>query len=169
MSEESSIGSVAAHAQPQPKLLIHSQFLQDLSFENPNGLESLSKTDQKPEMTINLNVDSRKVAESAYEISLRISVSSEIEKEPWFIVEIDYRGIISVSGVEEESVAQVLLIEGPRLLYPFARRIVADSVRDGGFPPLMLEPVDFVGLYRQHLQSRARNEGNGKDEDRVIN
>ncbi|MBN33735.1 MAG: protein-export chaperone SecB [Rhodospirillaceae bacterium] len=148
----------AAGDQPQPKLMLHSQFLQDMSFENPQGAKSFSKADMKPQVQVNLNVDSRKLGETLYEVSLKITANATLEEEPCFLTEIDYRGVFSLTGVEDAVVPQVLLIEGPRTIFPFARRIIADAVRDGGFPPLMLEPVDFVNLYRQHA-TRRKPEG----------
>jgi preprotein translocase subunit SecB len=142
----------------QPKLMLHSQFLQDMSFENPQGAKSFSKSDMKPQVQVNLNVDSRKLGETLYEVSLKISANAKQDEEPCFLTEIDYRGVFSLTGVEENLIPQILLIEGPRTIFPFARRIIADAVRDGGFPPLMLEPVDFVSLYRQHA-TRRKPEG----------
>ena len=83
------------------------------------------------------------------------SSNAKQDEEDCFLTEIDYRGVFSLTGVEENLIPQILLIEGPRTIFPFARRIIADAVRDGGFPPLMLEPVDFVSLYRQHASRRA--------------
>ncbi|MBT5434178.1 MAG: protein-export chaperone SecB [Alphaproteobacteria bacterium] len=145
----------AAADQPQPKLMLHSQFLQDMSFENPAGAKSFSKADMKPQVQVNLNVDSRKLGETLYEVALKITANAKQDDEPCFLTEIDYRGVFSLTGVDEKVAPQVLLIEGPRTIFPFARRIIADAVRDGGFPPLMLEPVDFVNLYRQHAVRRT--------------
>jgi len=152
--------AAATGDQPQPKLMLHSQFLQDMSFENPQGAKSFSKADMKPQVQVNLNVDSRKLGETLYEVALKITADAKMEDEPCFLAEIDYRGVFSLTGVEDGLVPQVLLIEGPRTIFPFARRIIADAVRDGGFPPLMLEPVDFVNLYRQHA-TRRKAEGEG--------
>ncbi|MBC6441173.1 MAG: protein-export chaperone SecB [Rhodospirillales bacterium] len=142
----------AAGAAVQPKLMLHSQFLQDLSFENPQGAKSFSRADIKPQVQVNLNVDSRKLGETLHEVSLKITANATHENEACFLVELDYRGVFSLTGADETVLSQVLLIEGPRNIFPFARRIIADTVRDGGFPPLMLEPVDFVTLYRSHAR-----------------
>jgi preprotein translocase subunit SecB len=116
----------------QPKLMLHSQFLQDMSFENPQGAKSFSKSDIKPQVQVNLNVDSRKLGETLYEVSLKISANAKQDEEDCFLTEIDYRGVFSLTGVEENLIPQILLIEGPRTIFPFARRIIADAVRDGG-------------------------------------
>lgn len=147
--------AAGAAEQPQPKLMLHTQFLQDLSFENPQGAKGFSKAEaMKPNVKVSLNLDSRKLGETLYEVALKISAHATTNDEPSFVIEVDYRGVFSLTGIEANLVPQVLMIEGPRTLFPFARRIVADSVRDGGFPPLMLEPVDFVSLYRQQANQR---------------
>jgi len=138
----------------QPKLVMHSQFLQDLSFENPAGASVFTKTDLKPQVKLNMNVDTKKMGESTYEVALKITGDATLENERCFMVEIDYRGVFSLTNAEENIVQPVLLVEGPRMLFPFARRIVADAVRDGGFPPLMMEPVDFLSVFRQRMQQR---------------
>ena len=157
----------AAAERVQAKLRLHTQFLQDLSFESPRGAASVAAaTDNKPEIEVNLNIDSRQLQETFYEVGLRIAVNATREEEPWFLVELDYRGVFSLMDVDEQTRAPLLLIEGPRMLFPFARRIIADVVRDGGFPPLLMEPVDFVGLFRQHALARQQQqEGEQQSDD----
>ena len=161
MTDETAAAPAAAD-RPQARLRLHTQFLRDLSFENPQGARSIARTDEKPQIQVNLNVDSHQLQESFYEIALKITVNSAKDEEPWFLVELDYRGVFSLTGADEKSRAPVLLIEGPRMLFPFARRIIADVVRDGGFPPLLMEPVDFVSLYRQHAMAQPAR-SNGED------
>lgn len=144
------VDAVPPNGRPRPKLALHSQFLQDLSFENPRGVGSFANADAKPRIKVDLNVDSRRLGEALHEVALSITARATIGEEPCFLVEVDYRGVFSLAGVDGKAVSQALLIEGPRILFPFARRIVADAVRDGGFPPLMLEPVDFAGFYRRN-------------------
>ena len=149
----------AATERVQAKLRLHTQFLQDLSFESPRGAASVAAAaDNKPEIEVNLNIDSRQLQEAFYEVALRIAVNAARDEEPWFLVELDYRGVFSLADVDDEARAPILLIEGPRMLFPFARRIIADVVRDGGFPPLLMEPVDFVGLFRQHALARQEQD-----------
>lgn len=155
----------AAAERVQAKLRLHTQFLQDLSFESPRGAASVAAaSDNKPEIEVNLNIDSRQLQEAFYEVALRITVNAAREEEPWFLVELDYRGVFSLADVDDQARAPLLLIEGPRMLFPFARRIIADVVRDGGFPPLLMEPVDFLGLYRQHALVR-QEQGNEAESD----
>lgn len=159
----------AAAERVQAKLRLHSQFLQDLSFESPRGAASVAAAaDNKPEVEVNLNIDSRQLQEAFYEVALRITVNATKDEEPWFLVELDYRGVFSMADVDDQARAPMLLIEGPRMLFPFARRIIADVVRDGGFPPLLMEPVDFVGLFRQHAlarQEQAQEQGKETESD----
>lgn len=154
----------AAADQAQAMLRLHTQFLQDLSFENPRGAVSIARTEEKPQIQVNLNVDSRHLQESFYEVVLKITVNATKDDGPWFLVELDYRGVFSLTDADENARAPILLIEGPRMLFPFARRIIADVVRDGGFPTFLMEPVDFVSLYRQHAMARSAP-GNGEDRD----
>ncbi len=149
----------------QARLRLHTQFLQDLSFESPRGAAGVAAAaDNKPEIEVNLNIDSRQLQEAFYEVALRITVNATRDEDPWFLVELDYRGVFSLADVEDEARAPLLLIEGPRMIFPFARRIIADVVRDGGFPPLLMEPVDFLGLYRQHALARQGQEKEAGEE-----
>ncbi len=151
--------AAAADEPPQVRLMMHSQFLQDLSFENPNGAASFTKGELKPQVQLNLNVDSRKLGESTHEVALKVTGDATNDGERCFLVEIDYRGVFSLTGTDENLIHPILMVEGPRTLFPFVRRIVADAVRDGGFPPLMMEPVDFVAIYRQRMaQQQAANQ-----------
>ena len=155
----------AAAERVQAKLRLHSQFLQDLSFESPRGAAGVAAAaDNKPEVEVNLNIDSRQLQEAFYEVALRITVNATKDEEPWFLVELDYRGVFSMADVDDQARAPMLLIEGPRMLFPFARRIIADVVRDGGFPPLLMEPVDFVGLFRQHALARQEQAKETEDD-----
>ena len=150
--------AVDAQKADQPRLILHSQFLQDMSFENPNGSKGFGKDDLAPQVKLNLNVDSRKLGESTYEVALKITGDAVRDGERCFLVEVDYRGVFSLTGAEEKVVHPVLMVEGPRTIFPFARRIVADAVRDGGFPPLMLEPVDFLAVFRQRMAQQRSAE-----------
>ncbi len=145
----------------QPKLVLNTQFLQDMSFENPAGASIFTKGELKPQVRVNLNVDSRRLGEVVYEVALKINAEAKLEEEVCFLVELDYRGIFTLSGVEEQLIPQILLIEGPRTIFPFARRIVADAARDGGFPPLLIDPVDFRALYQQHQSRRTQDNESG--------
>lgn len=139
-----------------PRITIDSQYVKDLSFEQPNAPESLLPSSKRPDIKIGVEVRARPVKEGSYEVELIIKAEAKRDEHVLFLVDLTYGGVITIQNVKPEMLQPVLLIEGPRLLFPFARRIVADVTRDGGFPPLMLSPIDFVELYRQNAMARAR-------------
>ncbi len=139
----------------RPQLRLRNQFLRDLSFENPQGVASLAGRKEKPGLKVDLDVDSQPLEAPLHEVALKITAHAAWGDDPCFLVEIDYRGVFALTGADEALTPRALLIEAPRLLFPFARRILADAVRDGGFPPLLMEPVDFAALYRRHAAARA--------------
>jgi preprotein translocase subunit SecB len=145
-------------AAPAPRMVMHTQFVRDLSFENPRGPAALGDADDKPQVEVQVNVESKRVPEHAdrYEVALKINATARKKTGPAFLLELDYCGVFDITGFDNNVLAQVLLVECPRLLFPFARRIAADAVRDGGFPTLFLDPIDFLGLYRQRLSEEAR-------------
>ncbi len=126
-----------------------SQYIKDVSFENPRIVESVAKPQGVPEINVNVQVRADMVGENVYEVILHISAQAVREKENVFLVELTYGGLFDVAKKDDEALQILLLIECPRLLFPFARNIVADLTRDGGMPPLLLNPVDFVELYRK--------------------
>ena len=144
-----------APAPQPPRLALHAQYIRDLSFENPHGPLGPGDADNKPQVDVNVNVETRRVADNRYESSLKINAKAKQQENVAFVLELDYCGVFDVSGFPEQLLAQILLVECPRLLFPFARRIAADAVRDGGFPALFLDPIDFLSLYRQRLQQEA--------------
>ncbi|WIV50796.1 protein-export chaperone SecB [Marivivens sp. LCG002] len=153
MSEET---SAAEQQQPQIKQRIIAQYVRDLSFENILAQKGANAEGQ-PEMSIKVNLDARKRAENTYEVitKLNVSANSKENKEPLFILEVEYAGVFHIEGVPEEQLHPYLLIECPRMTFPFIRRIVSDVSRDGGFPPLNLENIDFLSIYRNELARRA--------------
>jgi preprotein translocase subunit SecB len=140
---------------PQPQLNVLVQYTKDLSFENPNAPRSLGPQQQQPAINIQINVGANAVADQDYEVTLSIEGKAEIGDMVMFNFELAYAGVFRIQNVPPENLHPVVMIECPRLLFPFAREIIATSVRDGGFPPLLLDPVDFVGLYRQNLANQA--------------
>jgi len=137
------------------QLNVLAQYTKDLSFENPNAPASLSPQGQPPQINIQINVGANNLAENEYEVTLKIEGKAENAGKTIFSFELAYAGVFRIVNAPRELLSQVIMIECPRLLFPFAREIVATSVRDGGFPPLMLDPVDFVGLYHQNMQRQA--------------
>ncbi len=142
----------AAQAQPGP-LTIHGQYIKDLSFENPRAPQSLIEQKQ-PQLTLNVNVGVRQFDAKTFEVALTIEASAQTpEKEPLFVLELIYAGTVTLGDVPQDAFGPLLLIETPRLLFPFARAVVANATREAGFPPLNIAPVDFVALYRQQLEA----------------
>jgi preprotein translocase subunit SecB len=142
-------------AEAPPQLNVLAQYTKDLSFENPNAPKSLGPQQQPPSINIQINVSANNVAENEFEVVLSIDGKAENGGTVMFNFELAYAGVFRVLNVPQENLHPLIMIECPRLLFPFAREIIATSVRDGGFPPLMLDPVDFVGLYRQNMERQA--------------
>jgi preprotein translocase subunit SecB len=127
-------------------LQVNAQYVKDLSFENPNAPVSLQ---QKAEPKVEVNVDVRAVnlSENVYEVTLTTAVTGYNDTTKLFIAELAYAGVFTLTGIEKNDVQPYLLKECPRLLFPFSRSIIADVTRDGGFPPLLIQPIDFSHLY----------------------
>jgi len=142
------------NAPPPPgPLTIHGQYIKDLSFENPRAPQSLIEQKQ-PQLSLNVNVTTRQFDAKTFEVTLSVEANAQTpEKEPLFMLELVYAGTVSLGDVPQEAYGPLLLIETPRLLFPFARAIVANATREAGFPPLNVAPVDFAALYRQQLEA----------------
>jgi preprotein translocase subunit SecB len=134
-----------------PQLNVLAQYIKDFSFENPNAPRSLSSGGQQPQIGIQIKVDAAPIADTDVEVSLKLEGKAEIGGSLMFAFDLTYAGVFRIRNVPQDSMNALVLIECPRLLFPFAREIVATTVRNGGFPPLLLDPVDFVGLYRQRM------------------
>jgi preprotein translocase subunit SecB len=146
-------GPAEAPAQePQaPQLNVVAQYIKDLSFENPNAPRSLMSGQQQPQISIQINVGAAPLEGDDIEVTLKLEGKAETGGQLMFGFELSFAGVFRIRNVPPDSMNAVVLIECPRLLFPFAREIVANTVRNGGFPPLLLDPVDFVGLYRQRM------------------
>ena len=153
----------AAAGQPQqPKMSVLGQFIRDLSFENALAQKGV-EGEVKPAINVEVALDAKKrPTEHQFEVLTKYKVTSTNQEggQPLFLLELDYGGIFHVENVPEEQLHPFLMIECPRMLFPFVRRIVADLTRDGGFPPLNLDTVDFLALYRQEVARRAAAEQN---------
>ncbi len=137
-------------------LTLHGQYIKDMSFENPRAPQSLIEQKQ-PQLTLNVTVNTRQFDVKTFEVALNIEASAQTpEKEPLFMLELVYAGTVTLGAdVPPEATGPLLFIETARLLFPFARAIVANATREAGFPPLNIAPVDFVALYRQQLDQQA--------------
>jgi preprotein translocase subunit SecB len=152
--------TIAAFGEPQPNgadtapaVGLLSQYVKDFSFENPNS-PAIYQTQTAPAIDVQFNIGSAKVADDVYEVVLKIEVRAQSGEQAAFLVDLSYAGLFGIRNVPDgEALDGFLLGEAPRLLFPFARRVLADAVRDGGFPPLLLEPIDFGSIY---MQQRAQ-------------
>jgi len=132
-------------------LNVLAQYIKDLSFESPNAPNFGMQPNQAPNLNVQINVNAQPLSDSEFVVELSIEGRAEHNKAVLFAIELVYGGVFRITNVPQESIHPLVLIECPRLLFPFARQIIADTVRDGGFPPLMLDPVDFAALYRQRV------------------
>ncbi|MFC3182223.1 protein-export chaperone SecB [Cypionkella sinensis] len=144
---------------PQIKMSVLAQFVRDMSFENMVAQKGLSATEVQPDIQVQVSLDARKRAQDhQFDIVTKFKVTSKnkVNDDTLFLLEVDYGGIFHVEGVPEEQLHPFLMIECPRLMFPFVRRIISDVTRDGGFPPLNIDTVDFLALYRQEIARRAQ-------------
>ena len=132
-----------------PVIRVLTQFIRDLSFENPRAPDSLHSSQAQPQIDLGVELSARGRIDGLFEVDMRLTATATRDSEAVFQIELVYGGLFSVNGVPEDSIEQVLLIECPRLLFPFARRLIADLSTDGGFPPFLLEPLDFAAIYAQ--------------------
>ena len=151
-----------AAAQPvQPKMQVLAQFIKDMSFENIAAQKGIGEGDPTPDIQVQVNLDAKKrTQENQYDVTVKLNVSAKTKdgEKAIFLMELEYTGVFSIENVPEEQLHPFLLIECPRMLFPFIRRIVSDVTRDGGYPPLNLENIDFLALYRNELARRAQSE-----------
>ncbi|HMK88226.1 MAG TPA: protein-export chaperone SecB [Methylocystis sp.] len=139
-----------------PMLNALAQYLKDFSFENPNAPRSLGPQEKQPAIAIQVNVRFKALSGSDFEVSLTLDAKAGEEgNNLLFKLDLEYAGVFRLTNIPQEQVHPILMIECPRLLFPFVRQIVADATRDGGFPPLYIDPIDFVGLYQQQVQAAA--------------
>lgn len=144
---------MADEAPIQPKMHILSQYIRDLSFENIAAQKGLSD-EVKPEIQVQVNLDAVKRADDQYEVVQKLKVEAKAGEQALFLLEIEYAGRFKVENVPENQLHPYLMIECPRMTFPYLRRIVSDITRDGGYPPLNLDNIDFMALYRQEIARR---------------
>lgn len=161
MTDETPQAAPNATAPQPPRMQILAQYVRDLSFENIVAQRGLNGAEVTPEVSVQVSLDARKRStEHQYEVICKFRVGSKntADDANLFMCELDYGGVFHVEGVPEDQLHPFLMIECPRMLFPFIRRIISDTTRDGGFPPVNLDPVDFVALYRQEIARRAQAE-----------
>lgn len=145
---------------PSFPITVNAQYIKDFSFENPNAPRSLVNSGKPPNVEVNINVEARPLSDDSYEVALKVSASAKTEEMTAFVVELTYGCIMTLSGFSEDQIQPVLMIEGPRLIFPFARQVIADATREGGFPPLLINPIDFSAMYQQNMLQQQEQAGN---------
>jgi preprotein translocase subunit SecB len=130
-----------------PTFSVRGQYIRDLSFENPHAPHSLMVNTQKPAIDVNVDLRAQKIQDNLFEMIMKIAAKASVQEGTLFVVDLEYAGIFELSGFPEDRIESTIMVDCPFVLFPFARRVVADVTRDGGFPPLMLDPIDFHTLY----------------------
>ncbi|MEJ2123526.1 MAG: protein-export chaperone SecB [Alphaproteobacteria bacterium] len=159
MSDENANSNADGNAASQPQINVLGQYIKDLSFENPSAPESFRSSSNNPQIQINFNVAAQSIADGAYEVSLTMEAEAKSDSETLFRLELVYAGGFQLKNLPQEAIQPILFIECPALLFPFVRRIVADLTREGGYPPILLDPIDFAALFRQRLAQEQKAEG----------
>lgn len=143
-------GKEGAEAQA-PSFSVVAQYIKDFSFENPNAPNSLLQQQQQPQIGIQINVNPRQLSPTDFEVELKIEGKAQLIGNVLFAFDLNYAGVFRLANIPQENLGPLLMIECPRLLFPFAREVISASISSGGFPPLLLQPIDFVGLYQRRL------------------
>jgi len=142
----------------QPSLNILAQYVKDLSFESPGAPNSLRARENSPGININVNVNANPMSDTEFDVNLTITAKAGSDKDVLFNVELVYGGVFRMTGFPKEHTLPILFIECPRLLFPFARQIIAECTRNGGFPPLMIDPIDFAQMFQARMaEEQARS------------
>ncbi|PHQ67551.1 MAG: protein-export chaperone SecB [Robiginitomaculum sp.] len=153
--EQQSNGAEAA----QPMLRILAQYIKDASFENPNAPDSLRQDQTAPAISINIEIGRQMVDDNTVEVVLMLGAKAERDGKPVFLCELEYAGLFAFGNIAEDHIQPMILIECPRLLFPFARQIMAELTQNGGYPPILLEPPDFASMFRDEMMRRAQETG----------
>jgi preprotein translocase subunit SecB len=166
MAEENTSGAQAE--QQMPKMHIVSQYIRDLSFENIAAQKNLD-SDLKPEINVQVNLDANKKGDNLFEVSLKLIVNAKSGEQAVFLLEVDYAGTFAIENLPEQQTHPFLMIECPRMLFPFLRRIVSDVTRDGGYPPLNIDNIDFMALYKNEIARRVAEQAKANTEQPTVN
>jgi len=153
MAEGSTNGTMGEDHAPAINAMV--QYTKDFSFENPNAPKSLGPQQKQPNISIQVNVNAKQLAETDFEVNILLEGSAGDGADLLFKFELDYAGIFRLQNIQPNDMHPIVMIECPRLLFPFARQIIAESVRSGGFPPLYIDPIDFAALYRRRLEEMS--------------
>lgn len=136
-----------------PSLQMKGQYIKDLSFENPGAPMSLTNISEAPKIDVNVDLNAQRMSDTLFELGLVVNVKANSGDDTLFICDLTYCGVFEMIGIPEDKIQPVLFVDCAFLLFPFARRVMADCTRDGGFPPLLMEPIDFATLFRENAEN----------------
>ena len=148
-----------AQITPGRQLVVHAQYIKDFSFENPNSPNVLMENLGQPDVEINVSVGAKLIGDDQYEVLLNLGAKAVADEKVMFLVDLAYAGLVSPQGAKSDEINPLIMIEAPRLLFPFARALISDATRNGGFMPLNIQPVDFVAVYQHNLESQTSDTG----------
>ena len=156
-TENSAQNGVQADAQKKAdrQLIVHAQYIKDFSFENPNAPKVLVDNLGQPDVQINVSVAAKLISENQYEVTLNLTAKASSGETALFLVDLTYAGLVTPESTDSDEINSLIMIDAPRLLFPFARAIISDATRDGGFMPLNIQPVDFVAVYQHNLAQQS--------------
>ena len=146
---------IAQPAADKPAIFLRAQYIKDLSFENPRAPASIFNLKDAPQMDVSINLAAQRLDEKVFELSIHIATRAISDKVTVFLCDVVYAGVLEMQGIADADMEPTIFIQGAQLLYPFARRVIADLTRDGGFPPLQLDPMDFAALYTQQRSPQS--------------
>lgn len=151
-------GNGSAEPGFEPQVSVLAQYIKDLSVENPSSPQ-VFQWQVQPTLDVQFHINVEKAADEVHEVILKIDVTARSENGVHFVIDLSYAGLFGLRGIPEEALSPMLLIEAPRLIFPFARQIIAETVASAGFPPLLLDPIDFAGAYMAQLQAQQGEGG----------
>ena len=163
MADQATNGSGNGADDTQPSVTILAQYVRDLSVENPSAPEVYSWQVQ-PQLDVQFNLNVQGAGEGVHEVTLKFDISARSENGTHFVIDLSYAGLFALRNVPQEALPPFLMIEAPRLLFPYARQVISDAVSSTGFPPLMLDPIDFAAAYMAQLEAVQAQGGSGENE-----
>ena len=159
MAEETTTNGADGASTPSPagpqQLILNAQYIKDLSFENPRAPQSLIQQTAQPDVEINVDVKANNLGPEVFEVVLTINATARAQGETVFLIELAYGSVVTIKNATAEMLPMLVLVETPRIVFPFARSVIANATRDGGFPPLMINPIDFAELLRRQQAAQA--------------
>jgi preprotein translocase subunit SecB len=164
MAEETTSNGADSASMTSPggpqQLILNAQYIKDLSFENPRAPQSLIQQTAQPDVEINVDVKANNLGPEVFEVVLTINATARAQGETVFLIELAYGSVVTIKNATAELLPMLVLVETPRIVFPFARAVIANATRDGGFPPLMINPIDFAELLRRQQAAQATDSVN---------